>query len=205
MARKRKSGAAVTVVSATDGGKSPRGEPSEVWARRADEARRACALLGVEVDDVVMLGFPDGELANHEDAFAEKVRTLLADRAPDDVFTTSVDGHPDHRALNEVARLEVGAARLYEYPIWEWLQGPAEAGTGGRIGRAWRFAQGTRSRGGREVAVVSTDGFLDAKSAALDVYADELTALSGDTGSGRLTEVLRRAFLRPHEIFFRVK
>jgi hypothetical protein len=91
---------------------------------------------------------------------------------------------------------------VLEYPIWEWVEGPAAATEGGRLSRAWKLVRSTGRVADRAVAV-ATEGFRDAKWAALDVYAEELAALSGDAGNGRRTKALRDAFLRSHEVFFR--
>jgi LmbE family N-acetylglucosaminyl deacetylase len=187
IARKRRAGAAVVVVIATDGGLSPRGNAREVAAMRADEARRACAALGLQPNDVVLLGMADGSLGDEVDALAAAASGVLERANPDEVYVPSVDSHEDHRAMNAAARAAVSAGgrscRVYEYLIWEWMEGPASSGKP------------------RAVAVTS-DGHLEAKRRALDLYAHELAALVGETVPGRRAERFRDAFLGPRELFY---
>jgi len=78
-----------------------RNEAGDVGARREQELRRACAVLGVEC--VGILGFPDGRIADisAEEAVATLARHLRA-WSPTVVLTLGDDGvygSRDHRAL----------------------------------------------------------------------------------------------------------
>lgn len=70
------------------------GTPVHDWLGWA-EAVAACAALGV--DPPRRLGFPDGAVADHEDARTESLKEALA---PDEVWlaTWRADGRPDHEA-----------------------------------------------------------------------------------------------------------
>jgi N-acetyl-1-D-myo-inositol-2-amino-2-deoxy-alpha-D-glucopyranoside deacetylase len=97
-------GAAVTVVCAT------RGELEAPGAVREAELRSACAELGVS--DVVVLGYPDGELDDAAD-LAERLRPLLEDA--DVVVTFGADGlywHPDHLAVHYAVKAAAPRAAI---------------------------------------------------------------------------------------------
>lgn len=83
------------------------GPPVHDWLGWA-EAVAACASLGV--DPPRRLGFPDGAVADHEDAGTESLSEALA---PDEVClaTWRADGHPDHEATGRAGRTSVRAYR----------------------------------------------------------------------------------------------
>jgi hypothetical protein len=84
-------GAAVTIVVATDGGRSHDLDPierDELRALRRSELVAACACLGVPETDVITLDFADGELAHAADELAVELETLLRRLSPDDVCVT---------------------------------------------------------------------------------------------------------------------
>jgi len=72
----------------------------------------------------MLLGLPDGELADHEDALAERLVEILEGAAPGTwcAATWRGDGHPDHEAVGRAAAaacVRTGVA-LLEYPVWMW-------------------------------------------------------------------------------------
>lgn len=95
-------GTEVSVAFLTDGegtrgGNSP---PAQVAAARQQEARRACAVLGIR--PVRFLSLPDGDVASHLDELGEQLRALLEDVRPDAVaLPWFLDGHPDHEAASD--------------------------------------------------------------------------------------------------------
>jgi len=94
------------------------GTPVHDWLGWA-EAVAACAALGV--DPPRRLGFPDGAVADHEDAGTESLKEALA---PDEVWlaTWRADGRPDHEATGRAPARACAhtGARLVEYPVWMW-------------------------------------------------------------------------------------
>src|SRR3954463_16211798 len=74
IARKAARGTPGTGVLATDGG--------DATGRRA-EARAAVGALGLSDDDLVFLGFPDGELVEHDAELRVALAEVLAERQPD--------------------------------------------------------------------------------------------------------------------------
>jgi LmbE family N-acetylglucosaminyl deacetylase len=174
------------VVIATDGGLSPRGNAQEVAAMRFEEARRACAALGVDAGDVVFLGMEDAGLIKQVDALTAAVAAVIERARPDEVLVTSVDSHLDHQALNVAVRAAVAGrngCRVLEYLIWEWMEGAT-------------------SPAARKTVAVETGEFLAAKRHALDLYSAEIAALVGETTPGRRTDLFRERFLNSREIFY---
>ena len=89
----------IVFLSNADGGAvEPVTDPAAYSARRRDEARRACAALGIE--DSVELGLPDGGLADARGALGDAVRRELAALEPDLLLTPSpLEATADHRAV----------------------------------------------------------------------------------------------------------
>lgn len=96
--RARQAGIPVSVVIVTDGGQG--GDADDLVQVRRQEAKAACARLGVE--DVRFLGVPDRHLICR-DEIVEKCSQAVASIEPRAVFfTSSQDLHPDHRGLAAV-------------------------------------------------------------------------------------------------------
>jgi LmbE family N-acetylglucosaminyl deacetylase len=90
------------LVICTDGGKGtsdPNMDPQNLIATRAKEARAAAGALGIK--DVVLLGYPDGDLENTRDLREHVVRQIRRFR-PDVIFTFDPyrrsHNHRDHRS-----------------------------------------------------------------------------------------------------------
>ena len=113
MAEKRHRGVPVAVAVASDGrggwySPTPQPAPEEIVEIRHREWHRALDLLAVPRAGRFELGFPDGELGEHEGEVADRIGELLRDLRPSQVFVTRpADPHPDHRALARAARQAV--------------------------------------------------------------------------------------------------
>lgn len=195
--RKLATGASVRVVIATDGRHSPRPNKLSIDAfvrLREEEARRACAILGLSAEDITFLRFEDGRLGDHRRLARNRLLDLLETTDPEEVFVSSIiDNHPDHRILAELARemaqMRPGRPwRLYEYPIWFWDP------------RLWRIGDLLHLR----VCMVRMDEFRIRKHEAIAAYRSQITDLTG----GREGTALRRGFLRQflghEETFFEI-
>lgn len=109
----RRMGARVSILIATDGSKGGAGDPVDLAARRAQEARQGAAVLGAEV---TLLGHPDGALGTVAN-LATLLRHSLDQIAPDLVFSHSPqDYHADHRVL----AWAVAEAASFRIPL-AWL------------------------------------------------------------------------------------
>lgn len=113
-------GVPVSVVCFTHGEASTlRDGPGDLAAIRGEELRRAATALGV--DEVVLLDYPDGELANAElDELAVHVSARIASRRPSHLLVFDVNGitgHPDHVRATEAA---LAAADQTGMPVLAW-------------------------------------------------------------------------------------
>lgn len=138
LARWADAGADVHVLCITAGEAGPdhTGEtsgPEAREARRREEFAAACAVLGGRG---VILGLPDGSLADAPDG-SDAVEAHVAALAPDLVLTHGLDGdygHRDHLAVARwVERLDVDALFAVlpprrMYPLWRGLRRSGFAG-----------------------------------------------------------------------------
>jgi LmbE family N-acetylglucosaminyl deacetylase len=195
--RKLAAGASVRVVIATDGRHSPRPSMLSIDAFvkvREEEARRACAILGLSAEDITFLRFEDGRLGDHRRLARDRLLDLLETINPEEVFVSSIiDNHPDHRVLAELAR-ELAQVRpghpcgLYEYPIWFWDP------------RLWRIRDLLELR----VCMVRMDEFRIRKHEAIAAYRSQITNLTGERDRAALRRGFLRQFLGPEETFFEI-
>ena len=95
--------------------------PPDLAERRLREWHAALDTLGVR--GRTCLGLPDGQVGEHHDDLAERLRIWL-DEQPDGPVVLAApwrhDPHPDHRACGRVAA-SVAAERglpLLEFPVW---------------------------------------------------------------------------------------
>lgn len=201
-------GAAVTVVVATDGALSHAVDTLDrerLRALRRSELVAACARLGVPASSVVTLDFADGGLVDAFEDLVTELERLLRRLAPDDVYVTcATEVHPDHatcaRAVQAAAERTGWRGRVLAYPIWLWSDWPVSRRHAS--GRAMVSALRTAAR--RQVEVVRLDAAaLATKQAALDCYGSQLGGSSvGGTVTALPAEVLERA-LDGTELFFR--
>jgi LmbE family N-acetylglucosaminyl deacetylase len=195
--RKLATGASVRVVIATDGRHSPRPNKLSIGAFvkiREEEARRACAILGLLAEDITFLRLEDGRLADHRRLLRDRLLDLLETINPEELFVSSIiDNHPDHRVLAELAR-ELAQVRpghpcwLYEYPIWFWDP------------RLWRVRDLLQLR----VCIVRMDEFRIRKHAAIAAYRSQLANFTGERDRAALRRGFLRQFLGPEETFFEI-
>lgn len=119
-------GLEVAVVVATHGEashpRSPTHAPARLAARRAQESHDAVAALAPGCLPV-LLGLPDGAVADHEAAVTSTVVDLVGDgRRTLVVAPWRRDGHPDHEAVGRAAAAAAVrcGADLVEYAVWFW-------------------------------------------------------------------------------------
>jgi len=188
--RKVDAGTPVHLVVATDGSKSPLGDPAAVSALRRSELRAACGVLGLSEQNVTWLPFVDAELAGNEEALVGAIAEVVAMRRPAEVLVTAEDDpHEDHAVLARATRRALAGAgvRMLTYPVWQFDR-PA------RLIR--HLAPATRPE------LVRTDGYRERKREAVAAYPSQMAAHDDDP------EGLRPNFLpnfdAPYEMFFPV-
>jgi LmbE family N-acetylglucosaminyl deacetylase len=207
IARKRRAGTPVQVLVASDGRystNSARVPPSELARMRRREFIRACGVLGVGQDDLILLDLEDGSLSESEDVLTECIGRVLERTRPEELYVTSPsDPHPDHSALGRAAfRAAAGVeVDVLTYPIWQWpfLRPwllPSEVTLNGvdrSLLAAWRT---------RPLLVRSAD-YQAVKRRALAEYESQLRNVTGEDAWWVLDAGFVRHFLRGHEVFFR--
>jgi LmbE family N-acetylglucosaminyl deacetylase len=217
IARKRRLGASVKIVIASDGSRSHAGliSAAELRALRAREVVAAARELGIARRDVIGLGLPDGELEAHRDAATERIAALLARERPDEVFVPyHLDPPADHQAT---ARMVLAALRqacpqavINEYPIWLWHHWPwgAPLPRGRRALRELRRSLASSWRLLRDCRwFVRVDGFLGSKRAALAAHRSQMQRLVDDPAWRTLVDAgggeFLACFLGGREVFYR--
>jgi LmbE family N-acetylglucosaminyl deacetylase len=195
--RKVAAGTPVQVVIAADGRYAYPSSTLSVDALveiREEEARRACAVLGLPCENITFLRLEDCRLADHRRLLHDRLFDILDAMNPEEIFVSSIiDNHPDHRVLAELGR-ELAQARrdrfpvLYEYPIWFWDP------------RIWRVRELLELR----PRTVKAEEFRMRKREAISAYRSQVTNLVVETGFAPLRKGFVRQFLRPEEIFFEV-
>jgi LmbE family N-acetylglucosaminyl deacetylase len=195
--RKLAAGAPVNVVIAADGRYAYPSSDLSVDALveiREEEARRACAILGLPAASITFLRFEDLRLADHRGLLRDRLFPIFDMIKPEEILVTSaIDNHPDHRVLAELARELVQTRRdrvpvLYEYPIWFWDP------------RIWRL----RDLGELRPRIVRTEKFRMRKREAIAAYRSQVTNMIAGAGPAPLRKGFVRQFLQPEEIFFEV-
>jgi LmbE family N-acetylglucosaminyl deacetylase len=195
----RSYGCPVWVLVITDGTQShPRSRkyPAPILQQlREQETRSAMSRLGVASGAVTFLQLSDGKVA---DAVALQsaqsiCRNYLKGIAPKTIFLPwRHDPHPDHRAtwqLLKDAIVDTGiAARLIEYPIWDWdIQQSNHLPDSSQM-QAWRL---------------NIQNVLGMKQRAIGAYRSQTTDLIDDDPAGfRLTPTMLAHFTQPWEVYF---
>jgi len=191
MRRLSRAGSELAIIAITDGEashpRSPTVSRTELAIRRADERRRALALLGVTAD-VFRLGVPDGGVALAT-GLAERLIPLV--RGADWCLAPwELDGHPDHNATGIVAAIACGATgvRLVRYPVWAWH---------------WATPDGDDLPWPRAHRVELGGDDVIAKHAAIAAYRTQLAPLSHAAGDEAiLPPHVVAHFHRPFEVVF---
>ena len=160
---------------------------ARLGARRAEESYAGLRALGIAPSAVVRMGVPDGATAGHVEDIAHKISPLLK---PHDVVvsTWALDGHPDHEAVSEAARMASAArgCRHLQAPVWMWH---------------WAVPGDTRIPWAQLAALPLPDHALHAKQQALACHRSQLEPRPQDAGPVLIPSIVARA-ARAHEYFF---
>ena len=132
--KKTSTGNRVKIVFMTDGSKSHSRLISEEKLKkmRASEGRSAVRVLGVEGENVQLLGFRENKLGLFQNEVGEKIAEIIEDFKPDEVFVPHRNEpclwSSDHRDTTRIVRNVLRKLRkeltIYEYPIWYWYHWP---------------------------------------------------------------------------------
>ncbi len=217
IAAMRAQGGDVKIVFISDGASpNPFIAPNELQSIRKSEALASATELGVLADDVVFLGYEDGQIASHCDDATTKILALLERVRPKTVFLPyRHDVHSDHEATHQIIFSALKRCTftsvVYEYPIWFLCHWPLLGKPTGEMYRrgatyalraSWRLWSDFRWRN-------DVRYFLRKKRAALECHRSQTTALVADPRWSTLHDVAAGEwlplFFRDHEIFHRAE
>jgi LmbE family N-acetylglucosaminyl deacetylase len=195
----RSQGCPVWVLVITDGTQShpqSRKYPHpRLQQLRQQETRLALSRLGIAPGATTFLQLPDGEMTTA--ALLKSNRTICCNYlkaiAPKTIFLPwRHDPHPDHQATwqlltHAMAECDI-AARLIEYPIWDWdVQQSNQLPNSAQI-QGWRL---------------DIQSVLAVKQQAIAAYQSQTTDLIDDDPSGfRLSPAMLAHFAQSWEVYF---
>lgn len=181
------------VVVVTDGGQSHPASlshpPDTLRQLRAAEVTRAVDILTDGRGPApVLLGYPDGDAPEGDDAVA-RIHAFMTPATAAVWVTWGGDPHHDHqRTARLAARLVADdpARALWSYPIWG------------------RFDPGAAEFDPDAVVRFDTASWQPRKAAAIAAHASQMTGLiADDPGGFRMTDAHQQHFLTTPEIFLR--
>ena len=200
----RRAGQPVAAVLVSDGTMShPRSRLFSAPARRAvreGEFRHALTLLGVEENEPLLLGLPDGRVPESAamSGFAEAVghlqQFLTRHRARTVLVPWRRDPHPDHRATSALVQAALDAMphapRRLEYVVWAWERAaPADMPTEADRVRGFRLDLGPG---------------LAPKQRAIAAHRSQVApgVFTDDADGFLLAPEMLAHFAAPYEVFF---
>lgn len=197
IAAARAAGLRVIVIFVSDGtGSHPNSTaypPVRLKALREEEAKQACAELGVGGEDLLFLGLPDRSVP-HSGVDAQRAVIAIIERA-DKIAARSLfvtwrhDPHCDHQASYWLAR-DVQKRRpgicLFEYTVWGATLPPS-----------------TEVQPMKDGFRISIGHVIEEKRRAIASHGSQTTGLIDDDPEGfRMTSSDLQRFDLPYEFFF---
>jgi len=210
----------VKIVMMTDGSRSHSQflAVDELVKMRAAESYVAAECLGVDVEDLIHLGYEDGHLSEYAEDAISRISTLILEERPQQLFIPYAgDWQSEHQATRKIVRAacrESGLTmEIYEYPVWFWYHWPWVMFPS-KIGRSifrfvWTslaFGYGMRFLHDFRVCVPISD-VIEEKRDALTQYHSQMTKMISGTLWPTLPEISNGEFLacffQEYEIFHR--
>lgn len=186
-------GKQVDVVILSDGGKSHAGcckiDKSTLIESRRDLSRKAAKILGLPLENLHLLDYPDGSIA-FDCPETDRLKKLIGSLLPEAIFVPHKgEGWSDHLEAGRIVRALIGemsGVSLYEYCVWFWFY------------NVWNID--------RKNAFVlkMTQEEHSCKNEAIDAYIQP-KAPCGKPWSGMLPSVFVWANRWRKELYFRVK
>ena len=160
----------------------------DLRSMRAEESALALRRLGWHAPAVTRLGLPDGLIARNRDRLVDTLRAVLR---PGDLCLAPWwhDGHPDHDACGNAARVvaESAHADVLGYLVWAWHWAEPE-GTGLPWADCRRFDFDRRTTARKRWATAA--------------FVSQTRPLGPDRhGAPLLPAAVLRRFWRPYEVF----
>jgi N-acetylglucosamine malate deacetylase 1 len=131
IALKRDRGVEVNVAFITDGAAShvwhPQYAQGEIAPVRQQEAIEALGILGVQLENIHCLGYPDGQLrwieADRQQKIIDQLSNLIQSTQPEEIYVThQCDRSSDHEVAYKLVEQAIATSgcptQLIQYPIW---------------------------------------------------------------------------------------
>jgi LmbE family N-acetylglucosaminyl deacetylase len=226
--RKRLAGAKVKIVYLTDGG-GANAHLGVITPEELSQVRQGIAaaqILGVAAEDMMFLGFQDGQLQRSQKEAIAAVVKILQQEQPQEVFMPyrlEPRFVPDHQATQQIVTAALSqvqcAPMIYEYPIWFWFNYPWVDLMGDRIMpkpklfrwlgwtvQALRFGY-VYQRDFR--CAIEVSEYLELKHRALYQHQSQMTNYRGESGWLTIADIAEGEFLsyffQPQELFYRYR
>jgi LmbE family N-acetylglucosaminyl deacetylase len=196
IARLRSRGERVHIVIVTDGAASGRSAvigPETLAAIRRRETGNAAQELGVPLENVNFLDFPDSRTIEAASAIEATLGEQICALMPRRIFSPyGSDDHPDHQviaaAIDRLCRGGIITCPVYEYPIWFW--------SNRALGHIFQLQKLKALRR------IPAKEFLAPKKAAIAAHRSQNVALTDESGWFTLPKSFLARFLTPFELFF---
>ncbi|MGD0495490.1 MAG: PIG-L family deacetylase [Candidatus Bathyarchaeia archaeon] len=192
MLRKIQEGFDVHVVVMTDGRHShdvtlglAEPSPETIAEIRATEFSEATRVLGVNLSNLLLLGFEDGKLREQMSEARERTVRILREVRPVEIYVPyRDDANEDHRTTYEIVAGSVREAdllpKMYEYSVWN-----------GKIPRP-----------GLKVFVMDIHGELGRKMEAISKYKSQISTCFPKQEKAVLSEEFVNMFRSESEVFY---
>lgn len=157
----------------------------EIKSARRMLTRDALSILGVPIENIHELNYPDGGISS-EHPQTEKLKMLIDEIKPDSVFVPHWgEGWPDHVKTAEIVKSIVpDGTTIYEYCVWMWYY------------NVWR---GLDWKNAAALRMTPEEHIL--KLRAMDAYTKPL-APCGNPWSGVLPPLFLKAHQANTELYF---
>lgn len=160
----------------------------EVISERKRLTIQANTVLGLQVENIKWLDFPDGDIVNTSRGEIQKLVEIINEVTPDTIFYPHpFEGSPDHNAASAIiSKLisDAGAAKYY-YCVWIWHHMP--------FYKAFKLNY-------KNSFLLPVTGCE--KKQAVDIYA-RATDGKGNYYSGKLPKMLLKAIGWNNELYFK--
>ena len=190
--RKIQEGFDVHVVVMTDGRHShdvalglAEPSPETIAEIRAIEFSEATRVLGVNLSNLILLGFEDGKLREQMSEARERTVRILREVRPVEIYVPyRDDANEDHRTAYEIVAGSVREAdllpKMYEYSVWN----------------------GKLPRPGLKVFVMDIHGELGRKMEAISKYKSQISKCFPKQEKAVLSEEFVNMFRSERETFY---
>ncbi|MGL5941274.1 MAG: PIG-L deacetylase family protein [Waterburya sp.] len=216
---KHQATAEVKIVFMTDGSLSHHHfiPKAKLTTLRQQEAIAATKCLGLKSEQVIFLGFGDGELKQAQEKAIKDIEKLLLANQPQQIFIPYVrETHPDHLASNQIVLAALAnypqEIAVYEYPVWYWHHYPWTKPWGDRALKIAYLKASLKARLGQQLLQefnyrVDIESVIEKKELALAQHQTQMQRLVDHPDWGTLKDVSEgewlKCFFQTQEIFRR--